>query len=166
MALFLTLICSALVLGLALLLERRRHRIEWERYSISPEDLHGLLESDKNLMVLDVRLPLDLLSNSTIIPGATWLAPSEVITNPAVIPRDKDLVVYCTCESDKTSRAVLRRSLALGFQRIKFLRGGLQGWRAKGFPVEPYLKPFHLETGMDIPPIGAASTAPSDQPDR
>jgi 3-mercaptopyruvate sulfurtransferase SseA len=34
----------------------------------------------------------------------------------------------------------------MGFSRIKFLEGGLEGWRAKGFPVEPYEKPFHLDS--------------------
>ena len=35
----------------------------------------------------------------------------------------------------------------MGFLRIKFLKGGLEGWKAKGFPVEPYTKPFHLASG-------------------
>jgi len=41
----------------------------------------------------------------------------------------------------------LHRALALHFLRIKFLKGGLQGWKAMGYPVEPYQKPFHLDTG-------------------
>jgi rhodanese-related sulfurtransferase len=53
-------------------------------------------------------------------------------------------VVYCTCPSDKTSRTVLRRALRLGLFRIKFLKGGLAGWKAKGYPVEPYKEVFHL----------------------
>jgi 3-mercaptopyruvate sulfurtransferase SseA len=32
------------------------------------------------------------------------------------------------------------------FLRIKFLKGGLAGWKAKGYPVELYKKPFHLDT--------------------
>ncbi len=28
-----------------------------------------------------------------------------------------------------------------GLLRINFLKGGLDGWRAKGFPVEPYASP-------------------------
>jgi len=35
----------------------------------------------------------------------------------------------------------------MGFLRVKFLKGGLDGWRSKGFPVEPYTKPFHLDSG-------------------
>ncbi len=127
--------------------DRIRDRHEMERYSITPEALHMLLASKKEVLVIDVRQPLDLLGDSVIIPGAKWLAPQEVRENPSIIPREKDLVVYCTCPSDKTSRVVLHRALAMGFLRIKFLKGGLDGWRAKGFSVEPYERPFHLDTG-------------------
>jgi rhodanese-related sulfurtransferase len=41
---------------------------------------------------------------------------------------------------------VLEQALALKFTRIKFLRGGLAAWKAKGYPVERYDTPFHLDT--------------------
>jgi rhodanese-related sulfurtransferase len=127
-----------------------------ELHSITPEALLTLLVSNQDVLVFDVRQPLDLLGDSVIIPGAKWLAPLEAQENPSLIPRERDLVVYCTCPSDKTSRGILRRSLAMGFLRIKFLKGGLDGWRAKGFPVERYEKPFHLYSGNsnDLPTAG------------
>jgi rhodanese-related sulfurtransferase len=94
-----------------------------------------------------VRLPLDLLADSDIIPGARRLAPKEIQANPSLIPKEKDTIVYCTCPSDKTSRAILQKALALEFSRIKFLKGGLDGWKARGYPVEPYTRSFHLDTG-------------------
>ena len=98
-------------------------------------------------MVFDVRLPLDLLVASEIIPGAKRITPREVLKNPNLIPQDKDIIVYCTCPSEKTSRSVLRKALARNLSRIKFLQGGLEGWKAKGYPVEPYTQSFHLDTG-------------------
>ena len=35
----------------------------------------------------------------------------------------------------------------MGYSRIKLLKGGLDGWRTNGFPVEPYKKPSHLDSG-------------------
>ena len=122
--------CSVAVV----LAKRMRDRREMERYSITPEALHALLASDQEVLVIDARLPLDLLGDSVIIPGALRLAPQEVQENPSLLPKEKDLVVYCTCASDETSRTVLHRALAMGFLRIKFLKGGLQGWRAKRLP--------------------------------
>ena len=137
----------AVVLLTVVLAKRKRERREMERYSIMPEALHALMASKQDVLVVDVRQPLDLLGDSVIIPGAQWLAPDEVRANPSLLPKESDLVVYCTCPSDKTSRIILRRALAMGFLRIKFLKGGLDGWRTKGFPVEPYTKPFHLDSG-------------------
>jgi rhodanese-related sulfurtransferase len=136
----------ALILLTIVLAKRRRDRRELEQHSITPEDLRALMTSKQKVLVVDVRQPLDLLGESVIIPGARWLAPDEVRANPSLLPAESELVVYCTCPSDKTSRIVLHRALSRGFLRIRFLKGGLDGWRAKGFPVEPYTKPFHLNS--------------------
>jgi rhodanese-related sulfurtransferase len=135
------------VLLSVILVKRNRDRKELEQHSITPEDLNALLASNKDLALFDVRLPLDLLSNSVVIPGAKWIAPDDVIANPSLIPRDQDSIVYCTCPGEKTSRHVLRRALDKGFQRVRFLKGGLEGWKSKGFPVEHYDKPFSLRSG-------------------
>jgi len=132
---------------------RLRGQREIERYSITPEDLHLLQSSGQEVLVFDVRQPLDLLAYPEIIPGAKRIPPSDVMEKPSLIPNQKDAVVYCTCPSDKTSRLVLHRALALDIRRIRFLRGGLAGWKAKGYPVEPYREVFHL--------YAATATTPS-----
>jgi rhodanese-related sulfurtransferase len=138
---------SAIVLAVAYWVKRARDRRELEQHSITPEALHALLASNREVLVFDVRLPLDLLADSDIIPGAKRIPPKDVQENPSLIPKEIDAIVYCTCPSDKTSRAILRKALALHFSRIKFLKGGLDGWKAKGYPVEPYTQSFHLDTG-------------------
>jgi rhodanese-related sulfurtransferase len=135
------------VLGAAYWIKRARDRRQLEQYSITPEALHALLDTNQETLLFDVRLPLDLLVDSEIIPGAKRIAPAEITGNPSLIPQDKDTIVYCTCPSEKTSRAILRKALALNFSRVRFLQGGLDGWKAKGYPVEPYTQSFHLDTG-------------------
>ena len=71
--------------------------------------------------------------------------PKEVLQNPFLIPTDPEVVVYCTCPGDETSRRVLARALAMHLCRIKLLKGGLAGWKAKGYSVVPYEKSFHLD---------------------
>jgi rhodanese-related sulfurtransferase len=137
---------GALILFTVGWIKRSRDQREFEQHSITPQALHDLLTSDREVLVFDVRLPLDLLADSEIIPGAKRIAPREVLENPSLIPREKETVVYCTCPSDKTSRAILRKALAMDFTRIKFLKGGLDGWKAKGYPVEPYTQSFHLDS--------------------
>jgi|SRR5215472_11657357 len=133
---------------------QRKSEQEMARHSITPEELHSLLSATQNLELFDVRQPLDLLAYPEVIPGAQRVPPEEVLNEPSRIPRDKDVVVYCTCAGEKTSRAVLHRALGLHFSRIKFLRGGLAAWKAKGFPVEPYGGSFQLHVPSASPQGG------------
>ena len=145
MALTLAAIC-AIALLIIFWIKRTRDSREMEMHSITPEALHTLLASNQEVLVIDVRQPLDMLADSEIIPGAKRLDPKEVRENPSIVPSGKDLIVYCTCASEKTSRDILRRALARQFSQIKFLKGGLAAWKAKGYPVEAYEKAFHLDT--------------------
>ena len=145
MAVALIVVC-AVALSALVWNKRIRGLREMKRHSITAEALHALLTANQDVLVFDVREPLDFLVDSDIIPGAKRLAPREVRDNPSLIPRDRDTVVYCTCPSDKTSSVILRRALALHFVRIKFLKGGLEAWKEKGYPVEPYEQPFRLDT--------------------
>ena len=150
MTMVLTLICVVvLVLSLTTIFWKRRSRDQrWtmEQHAISPEQLYSLLGAHQDVALFDVRQPLDLLAHSEIIPGARRIAPADVLTAPSLIPKDKEAIVYCTCPGDKTSRAILSRALDLQFFRIKFLKGGFEAWKAKGYPVEPYREVFHLYT--------------------
>ena len=146
---YLIVICAVglavLIFGIVRMIQLRNRRT-LERFSIDADELHALLESKKDIVVLDVRQPLDLLAHSEIIPGARRIPPKEVMEQASLIPKDKDSVLYCTCASEKTSRMVLDNALRLQFSRIKFLKGGLAAWKAKGYPVEAYTKSFHLDT--------------------
>jgi rhodanese-related sulfurtransferase len=130
---------------------RTKARREIDRLSITPDALHELMLAHHDVLVLDVRQPLDLLTDSEIIAGAQRVSPQDATENPGIIPTDKELVVYCTCPSDKTSRAIALKAEQLvpniDKTRVKFLRGGLAAWKAKGYPVVPYDKTFRLDTG-------------------
>ena len=125
---------------------RDRTRKQLEQHSITVEELHKLLDARKDILLFDVRLPLDVLTDAEIIPGAQRVSPKEVVKNPALIPRDKDVVVYCTCPEEESSKEILQRALQLGYLRIRFLKGGLAAWKQKGYIVQPYQKPFRLDT--------------------
>jgi rhodanese-related sulfurtransferase len=124
--------------------KRTRDRSEIEQHSITAEELHSLLGSNQEILLFDVRQPLDLLAYSEIIPGAKRVPPKEVLDGTSNITKEQEAVVYCTCPGEKTSREVLHRALSLHFMRVKFLKGGLEAWKAKGYPVEPYQHAFHL----------------------
>lgn len=122
-----------------------RKRREIEEFSIDAEMLHDLM-AKKEILLFDVRQPLDFLAYAEIIPGAVRIAPKDLVEQTASFPRDQNSVIYCTCVNDETSRMILEKARALKFTRVKLLTGGLAAWKSKGYPVEPYDKPFHLDT--------------------
>lgn len=152
MNLLLTAVAVVIWSLLAVIWVRRvKARRAFEQMSITPEALHSLLAAHHEVLVIDARQPLDLLVDSEMIEGAQRISPQEAMDNPSLIPADKELVVYCTCPSDKTSRAIALKAQSMVPQiessRVKFLKGGLAAWKAKGYPVVPYDQTFHLDTG-------------------
>jgi rhodanese-related sulfurtransferase len=141
---FATIAVSILGLLVFLWMRRGKDRDDLERHSITAEALYSLITAKQELVIFDVRQPLDLLAYPEIIPSAKRIPPDEVLAMPSLIPREVYAVVYCTCPSDKTSRVVLRQLLDLRFLRVKFLKGGLEAWKTNGYPVEPYKESFHL----------------------
>lgn len=134
----------ALVSGLIWTRRRARQR-EVLAHTITPETLHDLLRSDQKPAVVDLRLPLDFLVHTEVIPGARWISPREIVANPTMLPKDRDYVLYCTCPGESSSETVLATALKMGFLRVKILAGGLEAWKEKGYPVAQYKKPFHLD---------------------
>lgn len=135
---------AVLFLFAAVRMQRAKNLREVEQHSITAEDLHSLLASNQGTLLFDVRQPLDLLAYSEIIPGARRIPPQDVLDGISPIPKEMESVVYCTCPGEKTSRAILQQALGMHFYRVKFLKGGLAAWKAKGYPVEPYREVFHL----------------------
>jgi rhodanese-related sulfurtransferase len=133
--------------GVWFLIDRRarQRKAELERHSITPEQLSQALAGEPRLPIFDLREPLDILSNSEVIPGAWRICPHRVLENPWLLPRSKAAVIYCTSPSDETSHLILERALSMGFLKIKLLKGGLRAWKAKGFAVEPYFKRIGLD---------------------
>jgi rhodanese-related sulfurtransferase len=127
---------------------RSRRRREIEKYLIDADALHALLEPEAKVLVFDVRQPLDLLAHSEMIPGAKRIPPKDLLADPSLLSDTVDAVVYCTCEGQKTSMEIVRHGLALGFRRLKVLRGGLSAWKAKGYRVVPYKESFRLDTAL------------------
>ena len=147
MGLTITALTIAMACGFVFVwMTRRKNQSELELHSISVEQLRAMMASGNKISLFDVRQPLDLLAYPELIPGAKRIAPQEVLDQPSLIPRDEDVVVYCTCPGDKTSRRVLHRALALGITRIRFLTGGLAAWKGMGYPVQPYQESFRLSS--------------------
>ena len=63
---------------------------------ITPEDLKAQLDSGAATLVVDVRDRLDFDQEPFIIPGALHLQTEELEARHGEIPRDRDIILYCT----------------------------------------------------------------------
>ena len=87
--------------------------------------------------IVDLRHPLDVLADPLTLPHALRIGPDELKQRHALIPRDRDIILYCTCPSEETSAKVALELRRLGVRRVRPLRGGLQGWKDAGYVLEP-----------------------------
>ena len=63
---------------------------------ISPEDLKAKLDAGEPMVVVDVRGALDFEAEPHVIPGALHLTTEEMEARHHEIPRDREIVLYCT----------------------------------------------------------------------
>lgn len=71
------------------------------------------------------------------ITGAVNLPWKEAIEEPADLPRNRLLVVYCDCLDDSTSSDVARQLIRdYGYTEVKVLRSGLGSWICLNYPIE------------------------------
>lgn len=91
--------------------------------------------------VVDLRHPLDYLPDPRVLPGALRILPSDLAQHADIIPRDRDVVLYCTCPSEETSGKLALQLHKLGISRVRPLRGGFDGWKEAGYPLTKYVEP-------------------------
>ncbi len=103
---------------------------------IEPEELKDLLDAGQKMFIVDLRHPLDYLPDPRVLPGAVRFSPEDISTHSDQIPRDRDVVLYCTCPSEATSGKVALRLRKLGIYRVRPLRGGFDEWKKLGYPLE------------------------------
>ena len=132
----LLVVVVVLSLAIAILHWKRRadRREEIMQHSISPEALHQLLTTPDKPIVIDLRVPLDFLAHTETIPGATRIAPSEIISNPNMISKDSEYVLYCTCPGEASSENVLAAAMGVGLLESETADRGYRGVEAKGIP--------------------------------
>jgi membrane protein DedA with SNARE-associated domain len=63
---------------------------------ITPESLKAMLDGGEPTMVVDVRDSLDFAQEPFIIPGALHFQVEELEKRHLEIPRDRDIILYCT----------------------------------------------------------------------
>lgn len=120
----------------ARLVRRRMIMQELAAARMEPEELKSLLDEGKEVFIVDLRHPLELLPDPHTLPGALHFSPELLAARHHEIPRDRDIVLFCTCPSEATAAKTAMALHKLGIERVRPLRGGYEEWKRLGFPVQ------------------------------
>jgi membrane protein DedA with SNARE-associated domain/rhodanese-related sulfurtransferase len=92
-------------------------------------DLHD------DLAVFDVRSHGYYSKKASRIKGSIRLEPNTILQHIDSLPKDKELILYCTCLREATSLRVARILHRHGF-RSSVIKGGLRAWKRGGYALE------------------------------
>ncbi len=76
--------------------QRRRFLHELRVARITPEELREKLQAGEEIAVVDLRHSVEFEVEGRKLPGALHFAPEELDRRHREIPRDRDVVLYCT----------------------------------------------------------------------
>lgn len=124
------------------IVKQRRFLRKIRTLRIEPRELKEMIDRGDDPYIVDLRHPLDLLPDPRTLPGAVRLLPTELIARNAEIPRDRDVVLYCTCPSEATSAKVALTMRRFGVERIRPLKGGFDEWKQQGYPLVEIVGPI------------------------
>jgi membrane protein DedA with SNARE-associated domain/rhodanese-related sulfurtransferase len=124
-------------------LKQRRFLAQVRELRIDASEVMDMLnqantEESQHPFIVDLRHPLDYLPDPRVLPGAVRIGPTELAAHADRIPRDRDIILYCTCPSEETSAKVALQLHRLGITRVRPLRGGFDGWKQAGYPLLDY----------------------------
>jgi membrane protein DedA with SNARE-associated domain/rhodanese-related sulfurtransferase len=142
---------ALLILGIlgflaARILRRRMVLKELAASRLDPKDLKALLDAGEPVFIVDLRHPLELLPDPHTLPGALHFSPEALAARHSEIPRDRDIVLFCTCPSEATAAKAAMDLHKVGIERVRPLRGGYDEWKRLGFPLQAVSDPGFVRT--------------------
>ena len=134
---FAVVVFVLLLLGFVVtrIVRRRRSLAEIRMDRVSPEVLRTMLEQGEQPFIVDLRHPLDYLPDPRTLPGAVVMTPDRLVERNQSIPRDRDVVLFCTCPNEETAVKMALTIRKMGVSRVRPLLGGFDGWRRLGYPL-------------------------------
>lgn len=102
---------------------------------IRVEDLYELIQAGAAPIIIDVRSVTARALEPRSIPGALHVPLQEAGRHLQDLPRDRDIILYCSCPSEASAARVAKLLMNHGFAKVRPLHGGLDAWIAAGYAV-------------------------------
>lgn len=132
----------SLLVGLAALFiaykywQRRRLLNELRMARITASELRELLDAGQAPLIFDLRSSAAVAEEPGLIQGAVHIDIEQVESRLSEFPKDRDIIVYCSCPNEVSSARLALQLQRKGFSRVRPLLGGLDAWKEQKFPVE------------------------------
>ena len=117
----------------------QRHRLlhELQMARITVAELREMLNSGNAPVIFDLRSSAAVEEDPVMIQGAIHLSMEDIESRLSEFPRDRDIIVYCSCPNEVSSARLALRLQRKGFTRVRPLLGGIDAWRQQNYPIEP-----------------------------
>ena len=113
--------------------QRRRFLKKLAVARITATELRAMLETGEQIVVVDVRTAVESQADS--VPGALRIPLEDLEARHGEIPRDRDIVLFCSCPNEASSARAALLLRRRGIVRVRPLYGGVDAWRALRWPV-------------------------------
>jgi membrane protein DedA with SNARE-associated domain/rhodanese-related sulfurtransferase len=130
------LLLGILIFFLIRVIRRQRLLKALAAARLDPLELKQMLDAGEEVFIVDLRHPDERIEDAFTLPGAHLILPHEIPTRHESIPRDRDVIVFCSCPGEASAAKVALTLHKRGVERVRPLRGGYDEWKRLGFPLE------------------------------
>ncbi len=154
--------------------QRQRLLHELRMARITAVELRKMLDAGEAPLIFDLRSSAAVEEDPVLIRGAVHLSMENIEARLSEFPRDREIVVYCSCPNEESSARLALRLQRKGFSRVRPLLGGIDAWREQSYPlqertaisadsaadVSAHQRPVDLSTAPTVP-LESAGIEPS-----
>ena len=115
--------------------QRRRILRELRMARITVSDLRQKQQAGEPLTILDLRSSAAMQDDPALIPGAIHATFDDIKSGNHKLPRDQEIIVYCSCPNEASAARVALLLQRNGFKNVRPLLGGIDAWREQNYPV-------------------------------
>jgi membrane protein DedA with SNARE-associated domain/rhodanese-related sulfurtransferase len=131
--------------------QRQRLLRDLRMARITVDELRRKQEAGEDVVVLDLRSSAAVELDPSIIRGAVRFNLADIEKRQHELPRDREIIVYCSCPNEVSSARVALSLQRKGFARVRPLLGGIDAWREQKYPMEP--RPSEGATTIGTAPL-------------
>ena len=133
----LTLLIGLAVLYVGYKYWQRQHLLHELRMArITVADLRKMLDAGETPLIFDLRSSTAVEEDPALIQGAIHVSMDDIETRLSEFPKDREIIVYCSCPNEVSSARLALRLQRQGFTRVRPLLGGIDAWRELNYPMQ------------------------------